>query len=94
MTLWSRIEQKLWTGPVVQDYGPISESKGRIFTRRVSVLVAEKGGTRRLFIRESGRVPLAVNSLLELDREAAERLLEALEDALPQMPEDPSEFFA
>jgi hypothetical protein len=26
-----------------------------------------------------------MNSLLELDREAAERVLEALEDALPQL---------
>jgi hypothetical protein len=85
MGLWSRIEQRLWTGPVVQDYGLISEGKRRIFTRRVSVFLAEKGGTRRLFIRESGRVPLGMNSLLELDREAAERVLEALEDALPQL---------
>jgi hypothetical protein len=94
MGLWSRIEQRLWTGPVVQDYGLISEGKGRVFTRRVSVLLAERGDMRRLFIRESGRVPLGMNSLLELDREAAEKLLEALEDALPQIPEDPSDFFA
>jgi hypothetical protein len=88
MGLWSRIEQKLWTGPVVRDYGPISEGRLGIPTRRVSILLTEKGGTPRLFIRQPWRAPLG------LDREAAEKLLEALEDALPQMPEDPSEFFA
>jgi hypothetical protein len=88
MGLWSRIEQRLWTGPVVRDYGPISEGKLGIPTRRVSVLLTEKGGKHRLFIRQPWRVPLG------LDREAAERLLEALEDALPQIPEDPSELWA
>jgi hypothetical protein len=90
MGFWTRIEQRLWTGPVVEDYGLISEGKRGPFTRRVSVLLTEKGGVRRLFIRESGRAPLTASvRLTGLDREAAERLLEALEDALPQMyPED------
>jgi hypothetical protein len=86
MGLWSRIEQRLWTGSVVEDYGLISEGKRGIFTRRVSVLLTEKGGMRRLFIRESWRGPLTARvRLTGLDREAAEKVLEALEDALPRM---------
>jgi hypothetical protein len=84
----SRIEQRLWTGAVVRDYGPISEGRLGIPTRRVSVLLTEKRGTQRLYIRQPWRAPLG------LDREAAEKLLEALEDALPQMPEDPRQYWA
>jgi hypothetical protein len=82
----NRVEQKLWTGEVLKDYGPISERKYRFSTCRVSVVLAQKNGANRLWIRESRRGPLAASvRFLELDSDAVMRLGAALEDALPQM---------
>jgi len=86
MGLWRKIEERLWTGPVVKDYGVVSESRWGPGTRRISALLSLKSGERRFFIRTLHLAVLSANvSFLELDRESALKLKLALDDALGQM---------
>jgi hypothetical protein len=83
--LWSRIEQKLWTGPVVMDYGVISEGKIGRQHRKLSVILAGKEG-RTLFLRASYKTLGAAGvEFIEMDRETATRLQWVLQDALRRM---------
>ena len=86
MGWWRRVEETLWTGKVVKDYGPILEDQQGISHRRVSVLLADGKQGRRLFIRTSANAWIAASvSFLDLDRDAALKLRSALDDALTQM---------
>jgi len=86
MGLWKRIEEKLWTGKVIKDYGPIMEDRQGIARRKVSVILAEGKKGRRLFIRTSAHAWVSASvQFLDLDREAALKLRVALDDALTQM---------
>jgi hypothetical protein len=83
MGLWRRIEEKLWTGPVVKDYGAISEGRYGIGSRRVSVLRTRRGDAEKIVIRTSYKAFLSASvQFLDLDLEAAARLRAALDDAL------------
>ena len=86
MGLWRRIEEKIWTGKVLKEYGPIVEDQQGIARRKVTVLLAEGKRGRRLYIRTSAHawVPASVQ-FLDFDRDAALKLKVALDDALTQM---------
>jgi hypothetical protein len=86
MGLWKKIEEKLWTGQVLKDYGIVSERRIGAATRKISVLLASKDGQRHFFIRVVHRTFLSANlSFVDLDREAALKLKMALDDALGQL---------
>lgn len=85
MGIWNRIEQRLWTGDVVKDYGTISEAESGPGNRKVSVVLAGKGAPR-IFVRVSYRSWFAGSvAFIELDRDTAIKLRAAIDDALPQM---------
>jgi hypothetical protein len=86
MGLWNAIQQKVWTGKVLKDYGAISDDRHVLgVSRTLSVVLTEKKG-RRLFLRESWRGFAGFRIIfIELDREAATRLGAIIEDALAQM---------
>lgn len=86
MTLWKRIEQALWTGPVTKDYGVVSEGRYGAAKRIVSVVLAHRDHKDRFVIKASYRAFLAASvQYLDLDREGALRLKAALDDALSAM---------
>ena len=86
MGLWSRIERALWTGEVVKDYGVIRERSVRGPRRKLSAVLAERDGVRRVFLKESWRGLLAASvRYVELDRDEVERLAEILADARSEM---------
>lgn len=85
MGLWSCLQQKLWTGEVIKDYGPISDGSIGRQHRTLSVLLAGKHG-RSLFIRSSYRTWGAASvQFIELDRDTVVKLDAAIHDALEQM---------
>jgi hypothetical protein len=85
LSLWKAIQQRLWTGPVVKDYGTISDRSMGRQRRTLSAVLSEKEG-RRLYLRESWRAFAAARiNFIELDRDEALRLREILDDALAQM---------
>jgi hypothetical protein len=85
MGFWKAIQQRLWTGPVVKDYGAISDRSLGRQRRSLSAVLSDREG-RRLYLRESYRTFGAARiNFIELDREEALRLREILEDALTQM---------
>ena len=86
MGFWKRIEETLWTGNVVKDYGLIMEDQQGIARRKVSVILADGKKGRRLFIRTSAHAWVSASvQFLDFDREAALKLRVALDDALTQM---------
>jgi hypothetical protein len=86
MGLWQRIEQALWTGKVLKDYGTLSEGWYGGAKRRVSALLAHKSNRDQFVIRTSLKALFGASlGYVELDRDAALKLKEALEDALGQM---------
>ena len=85
MGLWKRIEQKLWTGPVLAEY-PVSEGQYGIGKRRVSLLHARRGDTDKVVIRVSYKAFLGASvQFVDLDRDSAGRLHAALGEALGRM---------
>jgi len=87
MGLWNWIERRLWTGDVVKDYGPISDSRYGGLRRKISVMLA-KGGTRVILRVSYRRLVTASIQFVELDRDAASKLRDALDDALLTMSPD------
>lgn len=86
MSLWSRLEQALWTGPVAKDYGVISEGKHGKATRKVSALLAHRDSKDRFVIKTTYKALFAASAqYLALDRDGALRLKAALDDALQAM---------
>jgi len=86
MGLWRRIEEKIWTGKVLKEYGPIVEDQQGIARRKVTVLLAEGKRGRRLYIRTSAHAWVSASvQFLDFDRDAALKLKVALDDALTQM---------
>jgi hypothetical protein len=86
MGWWRRVEETLWTGKTVKDYGPILEDQQGIVHRKVSLILAEGKHGRRLYIRTSANAWISASvSFLDLDRQAALKLRSALDDALSQM---------
>ena len=82
-----KVAQRLWTGRVIKDYGPIGDrTMARGLTHRSLAVVLSDHGGPRLFIRESwkGLGAFRVN-FIELDRDEASRLREIIDDALPEM---------
>jgi hypothetical protein len=86
MSLWKRIEQALWTGKIIKEYGPVAEGRSMMGKRVVSALIAHRGERDRFVIKASYVAMLAADvRYIDLDREGATRLKEALDDALTQM---------
>jgi hypothetical protein len=84
--LWKRIEQALWTGPILKEYGAVFESRDGGATRTISALLAHRGERDRFVIKASHRAFLAASvQYIDLDREAAQKLKAALDDALTRM---------
>jgi hypothetical protein len=88
MNLWSAIQQRLWTGRVVKDYGTIGDRSVRRAHRSLSVVLSERDGSR-LFLRESWRGFGAFRvNFVELDREEATRLGAIIQDAIERWPNE------
>lgn len=86
MGLWRRIEQALWTGKVLVDYGAVSEGSYGASKRTVSALLAHKDQRDRFVVKVSYVGFLAASvQYFDLDREAALKLKAALDDAVMQM---------
>ena len=86
MGLWRRVERAVWAGDVLRDYGALSEGKTGPVKHSVSAMLTHKGGRDRFIIRSGFRSFFAASvQFVELDREAALRLKEALDDAVKQM---------
>jgi hypothetical protein len=86
MGIWKRIEEALWTGPVVKDYGAISSGRYGAALRTISAMLARRDAQDRFIIKTSYKAFLSGSvQYLELDREAALRLRAALDDALERM---------
>jgi len=86
MGVWGRIQRKLWTGDVVQDYGIISDRSVSGSHRSLAVLLSDPKQGRRLFLRESYRAAMAFRiNFIELDRDEVARLDEILHEALEHM---------
>jgi hypothetical protein len=88
MGFWSAIQQKLWTGRVVKDYGTISDRSVRSAHRSLSVVFSERDG-HRLFLREYWRRFGAFRiNFIELDRDEAARLGGVIQDAIGHWPHE------
>lgn len=86
MSLWKRVEQALWTGPITRDYGPVSEGRYGATKRTVSALLAQRDGKDRLIIKASYKAFFAASvQYVDLDRESVLKLKAAVDDALQQM---------
>ena len=86
MGLWKRIEQALWTGKILKEYGPVSEGRHGGAKRTVSALLAHRDEHDRFVIKSSYKAFLSASvQYVDLDREAAQKLKAALDDALAQM---------
>jgi hypothetical protein len=85
MSLWSRLEQALFTGKVLKDYGPLSEGRYGAANRTVSALLSERDGAR-FVIKSSYKAFLSARvQYLDLDREGVLKLKAAIDDALTRM---------
>jgi hypothetical protein len=88
MDFWSWVQQKIWTGRVVKDYGTIGDRSVRHAHRSLSVVFSDRDG-HRLFLRESWRGYGAFRiNWVELDRDEATRLGGIIEDAIGQWPHE------
>jgi hypothetical protein len=86
MSIWKRIEQAVWTGTVIKDYGPLAQGEYGRATRTVSALLTRRDSGDRFIVRASYKAFLAASvHYIELDREASLKLKAALDDALGQM---------
>jgi hypothetical protein len=86
MSFWKRVEQALWTGTVLRDYGPLSQGRYGRTKRTVSALLTQRENRDRFVIKTSYRAFLAASvQYLDFDRESAVKLKTALDDALTRM---------
>jgi len=86
MSLFKKIEESIWTGKVIKDYGIIDEQRTGISRLRRSVLLTEKGNKRKVIIKQSAAAFICASvNYFEFDRMAVQRLKDALEDALQFM---------
>jgi hypothetical protein len=75
MNLWKVIEQKLWTGQIIKEYGALADDRLGTGKRTISALLARKGDRDRFVIKASYRAFLAASvQYIELDRDAAAKL--------------------
>jgi len=59
--LWRRIEQALWTGNVLRDYGAVSEDRYGGAKRTVSAMLAHRHDRDRLVIKSSYKAFLSAS---------------------------------
>ena len=86
MGLWKRLEQAVWTGQVLQDYGSLSEGRKGPVKVTVSALRTRKADQDRFIIRSSYVSFFAASvQYMEFDRDAALKLKAALDDAVNEM---------
>lgn len=86
MRLWKRIEQALWTGTILREYGAVSEGRYGSAKRTVSVLLAHKDSRDRVVIKSSYTALFGASvQYVDLDRDAALKLKVALDDAVARM---------
>jgi hypothetical protein len=92
VSIWRRIQERLWTGPTLQDFGIVAEGRYGAAHRTVTALLAHRDGHDRFVIKGSYRAFLsASDSFLDFDRDAATKLRAALDEALAVMDERASE---
>jgi hypothetical protein len=86
VSLWKRLEQALWTGAIVKDYGALVQGKYGAAKRTVSALLAHRDDRDRFVIKASYKAFFSASvHYVDLDREGALRLKAALDDALDVM---------
>jgi hypothetical protein len=78
------LEQKIMTGKIIHDYGPISESSKGTFSKVMethTLLLCRKGEKDMIVIRHFSRAFLAVSvSYTKIPAENAEKIIEMLID--------------
>jgi len=86
VSLWKRVEQALWTGNTLREYGPLSEGRYGATKRTVSALLAHRDGRDRLVIKASYKAFFAASvQYVDLDRDGVVKLKAAVDDALQHM---------
>ena len=86
MGFWRKIQETLWTGKTIKDYGVINEKQMGISKCRQSVLLTEREGKKKIIIKESWTAFLGASvAYSEFDRMSTQRLKDALDDALRLM---------
>jgi len=86
MGIFKKVEEALWTGKIIKDYGIIDEHQMGISKFKHSVLLTEKKNQKKIIIKESVTALLAANvRYFEFDRMATQKLKDTLEDALQVM---------
>jgi len=89
MGFLKKLEEKMFTGKVIKDYGVVGEFKKSGGTFQHSVLLTEMKGEARVVIKEKNSTFTSARvSYFEFDRDDAQRLKDALEDALMMMEEN------
>jgi hypothetical protein len=69
MSIWKRIEQAVWTGTVIKDYGPLAQGEYGRATRTVSAMLTRRDSGDRFIVRASYKAFLAASvHYIELDR--------------------------
>jgi len=86
MGFFKRIEETLWTGKIINDYGVIDEKQTGIVKPKLRVMLTEKDGEKNLIIKESIFAGLSAHvKYFKLDKLSTQKLKDALEDALKSM---------
>ena len=86
MNLWKRIEQRLWTGTILTEYGTLADGRYGSAKRTISALLARRHDQDRFILKASYRAFLSASvQYIDLDRDAALKLKVALDDALTRM---------
>jgi hypothetical protein len=84
MNILKWIEQKLFTGEVLKDYGNVDDRRTGLTRLRTSVLLCRRRGKPQLVFRHTGTAPFGASvhySMIEATPEALEHLAEIFLDA-------------
>ncbi len=86
MGFFKKIEETLWTGKIIKDYGVIDEKQMGIVKPKHRVMLTEKNGEKNIIIKESIVAGIsAYVKYFRLDKPSAQNLKDAVEDALKSM---------
>lgn len=86
MGIFKKIEELLFTGKVIKDYGIICEDSTGCCKRIKTVLLVDRKGQKKIIIRESRKALLAASiTYSEFDRTGVQQLRDSLDDALNLM---------
>ena len=86
MGIFKKIEESLFTGKIIKDYGIIDKRKEGIVEYKHNMFLTQKKNKKKIIIRETVKSPFGFNvRYIELEREGVQKLKDALENALEVM---------